>query len=61
MTDYYYIVIPILDKKLGDVVLLSEEEAEDLKKYVQHYPEYREVKRRQEIKNGNIRPSIKEY
>lgn len=35
---WYYIVAPILDKVLGDIVYLSEEEADLLKDYIELYP-----------------------
>lgn len=54
MCKYYYIVVPILDKVLGDVVFLSDEEATLLKDYIEPYPQYAEVKERAE-RNGNIK------
>lgn len=53
MCDYYYIIKPILNSLFGDIVLLTPEEAEVLKDYVQPYPEYKEVlKRQKEAKSG---------
>ncbi len=59
--DYYYVIKPILNCVFGDIVLLTSEEAELLKDYVQHYPEYREVLKRKETGDGKFSRRFKKY
>lgn len=59
--DYYYIIKPILNCVFGDIVLLTSEEAELLKDYVQHYPEYRELLKRKETRDVKFSRRFKKY
>lgn len=59
--DYYYVIKPILNCVFGDIVLLTSEEAELLKDYVQHYPEYKEVLKRKETGDVKFSRRFKKY